>query len=188
MNKKLVSKEKTKCIDTKKPLEPVRFEIDPATGELIVSQGRQNDEAVKVLAGSNNQAVGWNILLKTVFAAIPKTRIPQMADAISSAFIEMKPKNPLEAMLISQMITCFQQGQHILYKVNESDNGLSPNALKTYHNLALRHMRTFAALMEAYNKNRSGGKQVMEIRHITVERGGQAIIGNVNKKGRGEDD
>ena len=39
--------------------------------------------------------------------------------------------------------------------------------------------RTFATQMEALRKYRSGGEQKMTVKHVTVNDGGQAIVGNV---------
>ncbi len=39
--------------------------------------------------------------------------------------------------------------------------------------------RTFAAQMEALRKYRSGGEQKVTVKHVTVNEGGQAIVGNV---------
>jgi len=35
--------------------------------------------------------------------------------------------------------------------------------------------------MEALNKYRTGGKQTIQVQHVNVNEGGQAIVGNVNK-------
>ena len=48
--------------------------------------------------------------------------------------------------------------------------------------------RTFAAQMEALRKHRNGGKQTVTVQHVNVEDGGQAIVGNVQHRGRGSDE
>jgi hypothetical protein len=45
--------------------------------------------------------------------------------------------------------------------------------------------RTFAAQVEALKKYRSAGEQTIKVQHVTVNDGGQAIVGNVNKGGGG---
>ncbi len=41
--------------------------------------------------------------------------------------------------------------------------------------------RTFAAQMEALRKYRTGGEQKVTVKHVTVNEGGQAIVGNVSR-------
>ncbi len=45
--------------------------------------------------------------------------------------------------------------------------------------------RTFAALLEALNRHRGKGQQVVRVEHVTVQAGGQAIVGAVTQGGRG---
>ena len=47
--------------------------------------------------------------------------------------------------------------------------------------------RTFAAQVEALRKHRTGGQQKVIVEHVTVNGGGQAIVGNVSHGG-GVDD
>lgn len=45
--------------------------------------------------------------------------------------------------------------------------------------------RTFAAQIEVLRKHRTGGQQKVVVEHVTVNEGGQAIVGNVSHGGRG---
>ena len=45
--------------------------------------------------------------------------------------------------------------------------------------------RTFAAQVEALKRYRTGGEQIVRVEHVTVNEGGQAIVGNVSHGGRG---
>ncbi|MGY8814573.1 MAG: hypothetical protein ACKVHQ_07610 [Gammaproteobacteria bacterium] len=44
-------------------------------------------------------------------------------------------------------------------------------------------MRTFTAQAECLNKYRTGGKQTIQVKHVNVNEGGQAIVGNVQGGG-----
>jgi hypothetical protein len=46
--------------------------------------------------------------------------------------------------------------------------------------------RTYAALLEALNRHRGKGQQVVRVEHVTVEAGGQAIVGAVAQGGGGQ--
>ena len=51
---------------------------------------------------------------------------------------------------------------------------------------ANRLSRTFAALVEALNRHRGkAGQQTVRVEHVTVNEGGQAIVGTVEQPGRG---
>ena len=45
--------------------------------------------------------------------------------------------------------------------------------------------RTFAPQVEALKRYRSRGDQTVRVEHVTVNEGGQAIVGNVSHGGRG---
>jgi hypothetical protein len=47
--------------------------------------------------------------------------------------------------------------------------------------------RTFAAQVEALRRHRTGGKQVVTVQHVNVGDGGQAIVGNVQHGGGGDE-
>jgi hypothetical protein len=49
------------------------------------------------------------------------------------------------------------------------------SAERTYNKLA----RTFASQVEALKRYRSAGEQTVRVEHVTVNEGGQAIVGNV---------
>ena len=45
-------------------------------------------------------------------------------------------------------------------------------------------VRTFTAQLEALKRYRSKGKQVVRVERVTVQEGGQAIVGNVETRGK----
>jgi hypothetical protein len=45
--------------------------------------------------------------------------------------------------------------------------------------------RTFAAQLEALKRYRSNGEQKVTVEHVTVNTGGQAVVGNVTHGGAG---
>src|SRR5262249_61820724 len=48
--------------------------------------------------------------------------------------------------------------------------------------------RTFAMQMEALKRYRTGGEQKVTVQHVSVNEGGQAIVGNVNQAASGAAD
>ena len=45
--------------------------------------------------------------------------------------------------------------------------------------------RTYAMQMETFKRYRTGGQQKVVVEHVTVNEGGQAIVGAVTQGGRG---
>jgi len=50
-------------------------------------------------------------------------------------------------------------------------------------NRVTKLMRTFTAQAECLNRYRTGGKQTIQVKHVNVNEGGQAIVGNVQGGG-----
>ncbi len=48
--------------------------------------------------------------------------------------------------------------------------------------------RTFAMQMETLKRYRNGGQQKVTVEHVSVNAGGQAVVGNVAHGGRGADE
>ena len=53
-------------------------------------------------------------------------------------------------------------------------------------NQANKLSRTSATLLEALNKHRGKGQQKVTVEHVHVHDGGQAVVGNVEKRGGGD--
>jgi hypothetical protein len=60
--------------------------------------------------------------------------------------------------------------------------------LEAYSTAYNKLARTYATQMEALRKHRNGGQQKVQVEHVHVHPGGQAIVGDVHHGGRGVDD
>jgi hypothetical protein len=94
----------------------------------------------------------------------------------------VKPRDEVEALLAAQMaavhtaIMTFARRLGHVETIPQQDS-----AERAFNKLA----RTFAAQVEALKRYRSRGDQTVRVEHVTVNEGGQAIVGNVNHGGRG---
>jgi hypothetical protein len=93
----------------------------------------------------------------------------------------VKPTDQVEAMLAAQMaavhmatMTFARRLAHV-QTIPQQDS-----AERAFNKLA----RTFAAQVEALKRYRTGGEQKVTVEHVTVNEGGQAIVGNVRHGGR----
>jgi hypothetical protein len=107
------------------------------------------------------------------------------ADALNfmlSVVTGIKPKDQLEAMLAAQMAAIhmatmtFARGLAHVETIQQQDS-----AERALNKLA----RTFAMQMEALKRYRTGGEQKVTVQHVSVNEGGQAIVGNVNQAAGG---
>lgn len=97
---------------------------------------------------------------------------------------ELAPQNALEGMLVSQMIGIHNLAMSMMARASSS--GQTAEGVEQCVNRAVKLTRTFAAQVEALHKLRNGGQQKVTVEHVTVNAGGQAIVGNVeSKKGVG---
>jgi hypothetical protein len=94
----------------------------------------------------------------------------------------VEPKDQVEAMLAAQMAAVhnatmtFARRLAYVETIPQQDS-----AERAFNKLA----RTFVSQVEALKRYRSGGEQTVRVEHVTVNEGGQAIVGNVSHGGRG---
>lgn len=100
----------------------------------------------------------------------------------SLALVEgIKPRDELEMMLAVQMIGVHNFAMEVLKRgmlVGQTFEGRDAAV-----NRATKLLRTFTALLEALNKYRGKGHQKITVKHVTVEKGAQAIVGDVKAGG-----
>jgi hypothetical protein len=95
----------------------------------------------------------------------------------------IEPRDPLEAMLAAQMAATHNAIMTFARRLNHVDNiPQQDSAERALNKLA----RTFTTQLEALKKYRSVGDQTVRVEHVTVNEGGQAIVGNVATGGGGE--
>lgn len=94
----------------------------------------------------------------------------------------VEPKDQVEAMLAAQMAAVHMATMTFARRLAHVDNiQQQDSAERAFNKLA----RTFAAQVEALRRHRTGGEQKVTVEHVTVNEGGQAIVGSVTRGGRG---
>jgi hypothetical protein len=94
----------------------------------------------------------------------------------------VQPRDELEAMLATQMGAIHQATMMMARRLNHVENlQQQDSAERALNKLA----RTYATQMEALKRYRTGGQQKVTVEHVTVNEGGQAIVGAVAHGGRG---
>jgi hypothetical protein len=99
--------------------------------------------------------------------------------------VEVEPKDAVEAMLVSQMTATHV----VLSKLSElTIDAKSPQLREGYERSMTRLSRTFLAQIDALKKYRAKAQQVVRVERVTVNEGGQAIVGQVSHGGRASDE
>jgi hypothetical protein len=154
---------------------------------ITVKDKPDKPATLKHIGGSPSDE--WNDVLIGQVAECPwlkhsssELRNRQVGAAIA-ALISFKPADELESMLAAQLIACHNAGMECFRRAMHGDQtfaGRSENLSQ-----ANKLSRSFATLLEALNHHRGKGQQKVTVEHIHVNKGGQAIVGNVTTAGGG---
>jgi hypothetical protein len=88
------------------------------------------------------------------------------------------PRDELEAMLAAQMAAVHMATMTFARRLAHVDNIPQQDSASNAFN---KLTRTFAAQVEALKRYRTGGEQKVTVQHVTVNEGGQAIVGAVSQ-------
>ena len=105
------------------------------------------------------------------------------ADALNYMIAMIKgvePRDQVEAMLAAQMAAIHDATMTLARRLKNTETiPQQDSAERAFNKLA----RTFTAQVEALKRYRSAGEQTVRVEHVTVNDGGQAIVGNVTHGG-----
>ena len=88
------------------------------------------------------------------------------------------PKDEIEAMMAAQMAAVHVTTMTFARRLAHADNILQQDSAERAFN---KLTRTFAVQLEALKRYRTGGEQKVTVQHVTVNEGGQAIVGAVSR-------
>ena len=162
---------------SKKGIKIVSFQIDPDKEELA---GKQIEESF----GTASRELIYPLLNQGVNASkLGCLEGAKLSQTFLQLMYELSPKDTAESLLLSQMISCHNTAMSCLQKANLDDQYF--DARIAYMKAASRFMRLFTEQLDCLNKHRGKGQQKMTVKHIHVNEGGQAIVGNISKEGGG---
>ena len=102
-------------------------------------------------------------------------------NAAYAMYQSIDPKDGIECLLATQMVATHNMSLEMAKRTMveaQTFEGVNANI-----NRATKLMRTFTAQVETLKKYRTGGNQTIQVQHVNVNEGGQAIVGDI--KGRG---
>lgn len=139
----------------------------------------------RILKASGNTSVANGLMVQAAMIGSHGKRIDQEATDFVTGFVDaMEPKDAAEALLLTQMAATHQATMMLARRLNHVENIPQQDAAERALN---KLVRSYAAQMETLKRYRSKGQQTVRVERVTVENGGQAIVGNVEAGGRGSD-
>ena len=187
---------KTKKRCTKRISKPVKKRKAKKVGNALCPNKTKNisktcddveaDNAhLKEITGIRLPDAG-KLLLEQVILCMPydlleaeETRVVAMA-----MLLDIEPKDELEGMLAAQMIAVHVASMSMSKRcmlANQTFDGVNANV-----NRMTKLMRTFTNQIETLQRYRGKGKQTIQVQHVQVNDGGQAIVANVEGSGGNE--
>ncbi len=94
----------------------------------------------------------------------------------------IQPRDQLETMLAAQMAAVHSLTMNMAFRLKGIFTLPQLDSMERAMN---KFARTFAGHLEALKRYRSTGEQKVTVEHVTVNEGGQAIVGNVAHRGEG---
>jgi hypothetical protein len=157
----------------------VSSEVDRRSGRPSVAVTVAPPNGLKVMGGSEwpefNQA-----LLEATLATIPDNNpnaTPNRFAAASAALAAFKPVDELEGMLAAQAVAMHHTATECFRRALIADQpaDVASKLRKDGANLA----RGMTDMLDALDRKRGKGPQVVRVERVVVHEGGQAIVGNV---------
>ncbi len=152
---------------------PYEVTIDDDKGDLFEIFGTSDGNATAALV---KQLISPAVLSGNTTEQEVNAKIEMVRD--------IQPRDSIEAALAVQMINVHGVTIEMMKRAmleEQSVDGVSNNV-----NRVTKMSRLFIAQMEALQRYRSKGQQTIQVQHVNVENGGQAVVGNVNTGGESE--
>jgi hypothetical protein len=148
---------------------------------LAIGLGGDDVEAAKLLQmadmGTRDREFYTGLLSQIVTIGSHKRAVDaEAANFVLAVVRSIDPRDELEAMLAAQMAAVHCSALMMARKLNHVNTIQQQDSAERALN---KLTRTFATQMDALKRYRTGGQQKVTVEHVTVNEGGQAIVGAV---------
>ncbi len=116
----------------------------------------------------------------------PKEIVELGQRAVMTALKGIAPRDPLEGMLAAQMVATHESAMDCFRRAQIPGQTFEGRRMNL--EFANKLVRSYATLVETLDKHRGKGQQVVRVEHVTVNAGGQAIVGTVSHEQGGGGD
>jgi len=138
----------------------------------------------KEIGGGDSE--NWNFRqMQLILSALPgasardKKSAGEIGSAVISGLMDVKPTDPVEGMLVSQIIVAHEAALD-MYRRAWAQPPEYFDARCRYLQMADKAQRTLALLTERLDRHRGAGQQSITVKHVTVN-ADNAIVGDVNQ-------
>lgn len=161
---------------TTRQSRPARFGED---GILAINVGPSD---LGALSGSQNQDFQLSILNNMIGAlwlpgSMSNERRDECVNGAIAALQGLAPQDEAEGLLAAQMVATHNAAMECLRRAMLEGQTLEGREANLKQ--AVRLTNSYVNLLGALNKHRGRGQQKIIVEHVTVEAGGQAIVGSV---------
>lgn len=134
----------------------------------------------RIMWAAGNTSVFDGLIAQAGMLGSYRRPIDAEATDFAVGFVDaMQPRDAAEALLLTQMAATHQATMMLARRLNHVENIPQQDAAEK----ALNKLgRTFASQMDTLKRYRSKG-QTVRVERVTVENGGQAVVGNVTRGG-----
>ena len=149
---------------------------------------KAQEKGLTAIGGS--QSLDWNIMLGSQVAQALWVKnsddesIKRQVNATADALIGIDPKDELEGMMAVQLLSAHNAAMECYRRAMLGEQ--TPEGRRENLNQANKLSRTWATLLEAFNRHRGKGHQKVTVEHVHVHAGGQAVVGVVETSGGGD--
>lgn len=155
-------------------------------GANIVGTEEEISDKLSKTLGTTDTECG-KFLIQQVHDAHPDRRKQNAAEVINQVtplLHAIEPRDELEGMLAVQMVGIHNLTMEMMNRASIQDQTVE--GVNNNINRITKLSRTFVAQLEALDRHRNKGQQKMTVEHVHINKGGQAIIGNIDKGGSDE--
>ena len=155
-------------------------------GDDNVLQVETHGDVERLCPATPNRAVISELLGQIAVLGSHGKRIDEGASNFALGFVDsMKPRDAAETLILAQMAVIHQATMMMARRLNHVDNIPQQDSAERALN---KLTRSFTAQMDTLKRYRSKGQQTVRVERVTVQEGGQAIVGNVERGGRGHEE
>jgi hypothetical protein len=145
--------------------------------------GRKFDLGLHATTGTLNRSFGRSLITQAMETESVGEKTVEDHNRTLAALHAIQPQNGLEGMLAVQMVGMHNLSMTLMKMALLPNNLGSQDITRGLIEMANKCARTFTAQIEALNRLRGNGQQKVIVEHVTVNQGGQAVVGNVSHNG-----
>lgn len=169
-----------------------RLKVDNVDGVLMVlpdhpNQGVGLDLLQEAIGTGSREFLGTILMLLRRACSCDDTIDQVQLDHMFSVVLGIRPRDQIEVMLAIKMAAIHWLMMSFLERVMRGPSLMQQELeqQEIIDRIVNRQARTYAMLMETLKRYRTGGEQKVTVHHVSVNEGGQAIVGNVTQRVRG---